>query len=145
MIALARLYVTTSIFISFVSNAFRFKTRPRMYPSSCLGATRQHVTFKNLEAMINSFEQELVLLAFTSDNCGPCKIQKQELESLAQLDHSLRMLRIDMNQFPKLGLKFNIGKLPCTILVKEKEVVLRADGLITAQELWNQLQLLPPG
>jgi thiol-disulfide isomerase/thioredoxin len=94
--------------------------------------------------MIDSLEHETVLVAFMSGNCGPCKIQKQELATLAQRGESLKMLRIDMNQFPKLGTKFNIGKLPCILVLKNKEVIMRADGLITAQDLWDQVQLLLP-
>ncbi|GKY95573.1 hypothetical protein MPSEU_000518700 [Mayamaea pseudoterrestris] len=138
---LARLCATYNVYSSV--SAFRSKAFHKAPIRSSLGARRQHVTFKNLEEMIESFEKhEMVLLAFTSGYCGPCKIQAQELESLAQLDQSLRMLRIDMNQFPRLGSKFDIGKLPCTILIREKEVVLRADGLITSQELSVQIQLL---
>ena len=139
-------HATTSI-VSFAA-AFRSKDLRRRPSSPPLGAShkRQHVTYKNLEAMIDSFDQELVLLSFTSGNCGPCKIQKQELESLAKLAQlrSFKMFRIEMSQFPKLGQKFNISKLPCTIFVKGKEVVLRADGLIMAEELWDRLQTLHP-
>jgi hypothetical protein len=127
------------------AHAFRNKfVRRTLSSPSSLGAQKRNpvVTFKNLEEMINSFDDELVLLAFTSGNCGPCKLQRLEWESLAKLDNSLKMLRIDMNQFPTTGSKFDIGKLPCTIIVKGKEVVLRADGLITAQELWDRLQLV---
>jgi thioredoxin-like negative regulator of GroEL len=127
---------------SVMVGAFRSKYC-HIRPMSFLGAKEHsNISFKNLESMLDSFEHEPVLLSFTSGHCGPCKIQNQELAALAHIDGSLRMLKIDLNHFPQLGPKFHISKLPCTVVMMDKKVALRVDRLITAQDLWDQVQLI---
>jgi thiol-disulfide isomerase/thioredoxin len=95
--------------------------------------------FKNMEEMLDSFQEEPVLLAFTAVNCGPCRLQKQELAAFRE-SVNLKILAIDMEKWPRVGSRFAVGKLPCVVIIQGKEVKLRLEGLTSASELVRQVR-----
>jgi thioredoxin 1 len=92
--------------------------------------------FKNIEEMLDTFRAEPVLVSFTSGNCGPCKLQKKELATVSQVVGSgFKMFAIDTEKWPNVGSRFKIGTLPCLVVVKEGEVLLRLEGLTLAEDI----------
>lgn len=107
-------------------------------PSTSLAAS---VRFKNVEAMLEAFREEAVLVSFSAINCGPCKLQRKELKALRQsLD--IPVITIDMDRWPHVGSKFKVGKLPCLMIIKDGEVIVRMEGLTKAEELFNRIHSL---
>lgn len=105
-------------------------------------ATVAHKTskFKNIEEMLDTFRAEPVLVSFTSDNCGPCKLQKRELAAVSEIVGSgFKMFAIDTEKWPHVGSRFKIGKLPCLVVVKEGEVLLRLEGLTKAEDVLSMI------
>jgi Thioredoxin len=94
--------------------------------------------FKNIDEMIDTFRDESILLYFTSGTCGPCHLQKKELvtvQSIVGKDAALKVLTIDTKKWPHTGTQFAIGKLPCLLVMKNKQIINRFDGLTHADEL----------
>ena len=94
--------------------------------------------FKNVEEMLHAFKEEPVLVYFTSVTCGPCKLQKKELANVRELvgaESAFKVISIDTKKWPHVGSKFAIGKLPCLLVMKNKEILLRLEGLTKAEEL----------
>lgn len=96
--------------------------------------------------MLATYQQEPVLLAFTAINCGPCKLQKRELLSVRRMlgeqmmGDNLTMLAIDTEKWPQVGSRFQVRKLPCLVVVRDKEVLLRMEGLTKAEDIAAQLR-----
>ena len=113
--------------------------------------------------MLSSFHEEPVLIAFTAVNCGPCKLQKQELAAFRDMmmmgkdaegesrnEHRsgggggtgllLKMIAIDTEKWPHVGTRFAVKKLPCVIVMKDNRMVLRLEGLTTAEVLAEQVR-----
>jgi thiol-disulfide isomerase/thioredoxin len=125
-----------------------------------------------------SSPNETLLIVFTATNCGPCKLQKQELSEFrqrltsehpvgpsgvsdthpddavvaaAQLPSDaaavpLKMLAIDTEKWPHVGLAwFKVSKLPCVVVLRNKRVVARMEGLTRASDLLEHVRphLLP--
>lgn len=112
----------------------------RTSPSS----SRLHasVQFKNVEAMLDNFRDEPVLIAFTAINCGPCKLQKKELVTVQKdLSKLITMVAIDTDRWPSVGSKFQVGKLPCLVALRNGQVLLRMEGLRTAEEITSSLRV----
>ena len=120
---------------------------------------------------------ETLLIVFTATNCGPCKLQKQELSEFRQRltderddnhnhphrgdddddtthavqpvsddDVPLKMLAIDTEKWPHVGLAwFKVSKLPCVVVLRNKQVVARMEGLTRAKDLLEHVRphLLP--
>ena len=104
-------------------------------------------------------EESLVVMMFTSELCGPCRLQKKELKRLwtkkqnfeksfqveRQLDTynmPLKIMTIDMEKWPQVGRKFKVGKLPCLLMFQGGENSQRMEGLVSAEELWTHVERL---
>jgi thiol-disulfide isomerase/thioredoxin len=121
------------------------RTDPARVESSDVAGTRQSEPsrsskFKNIEDLLETFRAEPVLVAFTSVNCGPCKLQKKELATVSQIvGNGFKMFAIDTEKWPHVGSRFKVGTLPCLVVVKEGEVILRLEGLTKAAEVVSRL------
>lgn len=115
--------------------------KPDIQPSSAKKSTSSQLTaykFKNVDDMLNSFREEPVVFYFTSNSCGPCRLQKKELDHVRELvgaEFAFKVVSIDTIKWPHVGTQFAIGKLPCLLLMKDKEVLVRLEGLTKAEEL----------
>ena len=93
--------------------------------------------------MLDAFTGEPVLVYFSSVNCGPCHLQRQELAALRKINNQhlegLKIISIDTEKWPHVGSRYHIRSLPCLLLVKDREVVLRLEGLTTAEDLAHQM------
>jgi len=104
-------------------------------------SSSKSLKFKNFDDMLDSLDaKEPVLIAFGAANCGPCKLQKQELAAFQKQQQTtssgpIRMLSIDTDKWPQIGSRFDLTKLPCLVVVKNKQVIARLDGLVRADEL----------
>lgn len=107
--------------------------------SLALNASRSS-KFKNFEEMLDAYASEPVLIYFTSMMCGPCKLQKQELSAARKMmDRELKILAIDTEKWPHVGSRFEVAKLPCLLVMKDKQVLMRLDGLTKAEDLLKQV------
>jgi thiol-disulfide isomerase/thioredoxin len=126
-------------------------------------ALQARLRYQNMDEMLESLEDEpsIVVVLFTSENCGPCRLQKKELrrlwskskkhqEELEQLVNTaaisstplpLKLLTIDMERWPTVGRRFKVGKLP-TLLVFQgsQDNARKLEGLVSAEELWKHVE-----
>ena len=103
--------------------------------TTALFASRQ---FRNVDDMLDSLREDLVLLNFVAVNCGPCQLQKKELASVSQTfvgEDDLQMLAIDTNRWPSVSSRFQVGKLPCLVALRDGQVLFRLEGYVKAEEV----------
>ena len=118
----------------------RLRVAPRTGSSTALLASFK---FKNFEDMLESFHEEPVLVAFTSIHCGPCKLQKKELQTASKMvGEGFKMFAIDTEKWPHVGQKFKVGILPCLVVVKHGQEIVRLEGLTKAEEVVAHLENL---
>jgi thioredoxin-like negative regulator of GroEL len=93
--------------------------------------------FKDVDDMLDAYQMEPILIYFSQKNCGPCKLQKKELSIVQKImgDKALKILAIDTEKWPHVGSRFRIGKLPCLLVLRNKEVVTKLEGLTRAEDL----------
>jgi thiol-disulfide isomerase/thioredoxin len=123
--------------------------------------------YRDAEEMLQILQRDdssLIVLLFTAVNCGPCRLQKRELQRLndarkskleqitdSQEVHShsiereldrlpLKVLTIDTERWPHVGSKFQVGKLPCLFLFRGSETIQRLEGLVSAEEIWKHVE-----
>lgn len=97
---------------------------------------KSSVTFKNMDEMIDSFSDERILLLFTADNCGPCRLLRKEL---ARVTQQVRVVAIDTEKWPNVGSRFGVGKLPCLVIMKNGDVLSKLEGLVKAESILREL------
>jgi thioredoxin 1 len=72
---------------------------------------------------------ETVLVDFYADWCGPCKMLVPVLDELAQETPDARIVKVDIDQSPKLAKRYGVRSIPTLILFKDGKPVTRRTGL----------------
>ena len=76
-----------------------------------------------------------VLVDFTAEWCGPCKMMAPELKRFAEKHKELRVLKVDIDRNRETATQFNIQGVPTLILFKKGKVLWRQSGAMNAQQL----------
>jgi thioredoxin 1 len=77
-----------------------------------------------------------VLVDFSAEWCGPCKMMPPILKELKQMTgETLTILTLDIDKNPKVAASFNIQSVPTMILFKKGEIKWRQSGVIQAGQL----------
>jgi len=77
-----------------------------------------------------------VLVDFTAEWCGPCKMMKPILEDLHKtMGEAVRILKLDVDKNPVVANAFGISGVPTLILFKKGNIVWRQSGVIPAKQL----------
>ena len=88
----------------------------------------------NFAETINSSKP--VLVDFSAEWCGPCKMMKPILEDLKKMvGDDAKILKVDVDQNPSVSRAYQIQSVPTLILFKEGKPVFRQSGVLSAVQL----------
>jgi thioredoxin 1 len=103
------------------------------------------VKFKDFDHVLNTFHKETLVIYFGTNNCGPCRLMKQELAAARKLigkNESLKIFSLDTEKWPHLGTRYGIQRLPCILFVREGEIQKRLEGVTKAEVLAEEFRSL---
>ena len=85
--------------------------------------------------------QELLLVDFHADWCGPCQTLAPILDRVvAELEGKVSLYKVNVDKHPQLSQQFAIRSIPHLMLFKKGKILWRKGGLITNAELLKQLK-----
>ena len=82
-----------------------------------------HLTNENFEDLI----KEKVLVDFYANWCGPCKMIAPELE---RVESSIKVVKVDVDNFEKLAKEYGVMSIPTLILFENGKEVKRNIGFM---------------
>jgi len=82
-----------------------------------------HLTNENFKELI----KEKTLVDFYANWCGPCKMIAPELE---KVESSVKVVKVDVDEFENLAKEYGVMSIPTLILFDEGKEVKRTIGFI---------------
>ena len=88
--------------------------------------------------LINS--EKPVLVDFSADWCGPCKMMAPVIKELSsEIGDLARIIKVDVDRNPKAAAKYQIRGVPTFILFRKGNIQWRQSGAIPKDVLKNAI------
>ena len=88
----------------------------------------------SVEEFEKELKEDLVLVDFYADWCGPCKMLAPELEALSD-ETGIKILKINVDEVGELARRFRIMSIPTLLLYKAGEQVKRQSAYMPLEQL----------
>ncbi len=118
-----------------------FGLAPMLFGLLCLAGCDSAVVAPTLTSSdVQLTEKErtsgVVLLKFGATWCGPCKQLDKEFEQLeASLAGRVKLLKIDVDEEPKLADQYNVSSIPYMVLFENGKAISEQVGFMSADEI----------
>ena len=96
--------------------------------------------FASFQDMLEN-AQKPVLIDFYATWCGPCQVMSQVLQQVSvQMIDEVQIVKIDGDRYSNLASQHGVHAYPTIVLYKGGKIAYRAEGVVPAPQLMQQLR-----
>ncbi len=122
----------------FSSTIFAAFTLPFRYLFKQLSTKKNHSQIyignnKNIDSLLK--KEELVLIDFWAEWCGPCIMMNSTIKEFSENSKHIKVIKINADMNMKTLKRFNVRGLPHFLLIKNEKEVKRFAGSMTLNDL----------
>lgn len=108
--------------------------RNRQLPETVSETPLKGMTIEDYKMLLA--DEKLVLIDFHAKWCGPCKMMKPYLDNIENdLSEKVTVIRIDIDENPKLAKELKIKAIPLMMLYQNQELLWKNEGYIEEAEI----------
>lgn len=85
-------------------------------------------------------QNDLVLVDFFANWCGPCKMLAPSIDKLASEHPEAKVVKVDVDQEASLAMQFSVQSIPTLIVFKNGQAVNRQLGFVPYDTLESMLK-----
>ena len=93
-----------------------------------------HANRENFNSVISN---DVVLVDFFANWCGPCKMLGPILEVLANDRSSVKIVKVDIDESMELARQYGVMSVPTLLLFKDGNLVAQTTGFMPKNDLEN--------
>jgi len=82
-----------------------------------------------------------VIVDFFATWCGPCKMLSPVLESFAENNKTIQVIKVDVDTHKEVAMNYSVMSVPTLILFKDGKLVKRQSGYMTEESLVKWIDL----
>ena len=104
-----------------------------------MAGTINEVTDSNFQAEVLEADKP-VLVDFWAPWCGPCRIVAPHLEELAVEREDLTIVKLNVDENPKVSAQFSVMSIPTLLLFKNGQVAHQNIGALPKSRLVQEIE-----
>lgn len=97
-----------------------------------------HINKENFKSILES--NEIVVLDFYANWCGPCRMLGQVLEEITETNPELIIGKINVDEEGELAQSFNIRSIPQLYISKNGKIVKNISGYVSSDVILEALK-----
>ena len=94
------------------------------------------LTNESFDELIN---EELVLVDFYADWCGPCRMLSPILEEVVK-ENNIKLVKVNVDKHEELSRRYGIMSIPTVIVFKNGVETNKSIGLVSKDEILNWIK-----
>ena len=79
--------------------------------------------------------EKIVLVDFFANWCGPCKMIRPILDSIALENEDIKIASVDIDEEDLLAEEYEVSSIPCLVLFKDGKEINRHVGMISRDDI----------
>ena len=109
-------------------------------------SNEEESTMEVMKVTSSNFEEEVlnsdktVLIDFYADWCGPCKMFSPIVESVAEENEDIKVVKIDVDNAQDLAIKYKVMSIPTLVVIKNGQEVNRNVGVVSKSQILEMVK-----
>ncbi len=92
------------------------------------------VTSENFEKEVLQSDKT-VLVDFYADWCGPCKMLSPVVDSVANENEDIKVVKVNVDNAQDLAIKYQVMSIPTLVVIKNGQEINRSVGVVSKSEI----------